>query len=65
MQKKPNTSGPGGPKSDYPGKAASVLSNKRGTSTKPKTVSVSPISQSVITQTSVKRREAMKALANR
>jgi hypothetical protein len=65
MQKKPNTSGPGGPKSDYPSKAASVLSNKRGTTTKPKTVSVSPISQSVITQTSVKRREALKALANR
>ena len=65
MQKKADASRSGGPKSGCHGKAASTLSNKRGTSTMPKSLSVSPTSQRVITRTSAKRREAMKALADR
>ena len=65
MRKKLNQSEPGGPKPSCHGKAAPAPSNKRGTSTKPKTLPVSPTSKRVIEKTSAKRREAMKVLANR
>ena len=65
MRKKLNASEPGGPRPSCRSKAAPALSNKRGTSTKTKPLPVSPTSKRVITETSVKRREAMKALANR
>ena len=65
MRKRLNASGPGSPRSSCNSKASPALANKGGTSTKPKALRVSPTSQLVIEKTSVKRREAMKALANR
>ena len=65
MRKKLNASGPGGPRSSCHSKASPALANKGSTSTKPKALRVSSTSQRVIEKTSVKRREAMKALANR
>ena len=65
MQEKLNTSRSGGPGPSCHSNAAPALTHKRDASTKPKTLPVSPTSKRVITKTSVKRREAMKVLANR
>ena len=65
MRKKLNASGPGSPRTSCHSKASPAVANNGGTSTKPKALRVSPTSQRVIEKTSVKRRAAMKALANR